>query len=58
MGKVTTFKYLGQTAHLKDKILHKKKSMPGSKQSRAFSEKKQTRKYFKIEKSPYHSKNK
>ena len=51
--KVTEFKYLGQTTHLKDTT---KEYMPESEQRGAVLEK--TRKYSRINNSPFHLKNK
>ena len=52
--KVTEFKYIGQTTHLKDTL--KKKYMPESEQRGVVLEK--IRKYFKINNSPFHLKKK
>ena len=54
MEKVTEFKYLGHSTHLKS--LQKKKYMPGSEQRRAVLE--VTREYSKIDNSPFHFKKK
>ena len=56
--KVTEFKYLRQTTHLKSPL--KKKYMPESEQRGVVLEKKTTtrRKYSRINNSPFHLKNK